>query len=660
MEKINKTLMGMLGIVLLIAFLVSIIPGNDFSNFDGVKKFSSEEEIKNYIKSKQDQGKSGLEILESFDVFKSGGVQFQTLGAQATSDTSDYGSGGSPLDFSTTNIQVKGVDEADIVKNDGRYIYTAVNNKLNILDAYPAENLNIISSININGNVNEIFVNDDKLIVFGNEQYNYYGTTSSLPGRVVDQIVAPEYYESKSFVRVYDIEDRENPVLKKEINFEGQYYDSRMIDNYVYIILNDNIGIRNRDELKLPEINENGNTQKIDAEDVYYFDDIQDFSYRLTTIMAIDVDNLNKQSSKLNVLTGYTQNIFVSKDNIYLTSIKRVSNSVYGEVIDELSNKVVDSRERTLVHKISIDNGNILFAGNGEVPGKPLNQFSMDEYNGYFRIATTSGQFGSDSENNMYVLDDGMNVVGSIQGLARGEKIYSVRFMGERAYMVTFKKIDPLFVIDLSIPEQPKVLGELKIPGYSDYLHPYDENHVIGVGKDAVDAGNTGFGSRDFAWYQGLKMSLFDVTDPNNPKEVAKVNIGDRGTDSEALRDHKAFLFDREKELLVIPVSLHEINRNQNNNYEDVIVPNGIIAPNTYGQKTFEGAYVFNLNLNEGFKLRGRISHDNYVENGNYYGYQDSRIRRSLYIGDSLYTISNNLVKANDLFNLQEISNVKI
>jgi inhibitor of cysteine peptidase len=299
---------------------------------------------------------------------------------------------------------------------------------------------------------------------------------------------------------------------------------------------------------------------------------------------------------------------------------------------------------------------NIDYKGKGEVPGHVLNQFSMDEYNDYFRIATTVGNvWEGSSVNNVYVLDENMETVGKLEDLAKGEKIYSARFIGPRAYMVTFKKVDPLFVIDLSDPTNPKVLGKLKIPGYSDYLHPFDENHIIGIGKEAVDASEQEVSQRslDFAWYQGVKLALFDVSDVENPKEVSKFVIGDRGTDSEALYEHKAFLFDKSKQLLVIPISLHEINRET--------YPNP--GPTTYGDLTFEGAYVFTLNLEDGFKLKGRVTHTNMSftqsDSRSYYYSYGYEIRRSLYIDDVLYTASDRMIKMNKLDTLDEIKKVE-
>jgi uncharacterized secreted protein with C-terminal beta-propeller domain len=273
----------------------------------------------------------------------------------------------------------------------------------------------------------------------------------------------------------------------------------------------------------------------------------------------------------------------------------------------------------------------------------------MDEYNDNFRIATTTGNlWEGNSANHLYVLDSDLKIIGKVEDLAKGEKIYSARFLGNRAYIVTFKKIDPLFVIDLSVPQDPKVLGYLKVTGFSDYLHPYDENHIIGVGKEAVG------GNEQFAWYQGMKISLFDVSDVENPKEIGKVTIGDRGTDSQALYDHKAFLFDKEKNLLVIPISLAQINKTQyENQYEN-------IPDWAYGDVVWRGAYVFNIDLVNGIVLKGNITHENETANEtNYYDYQ-SQVTRSLYIDNILYTLSNRMIKANNLDDMSEISKVQL
>ncbi|MGB9671640.1 MAG: beta-propeller domain-containing protein [Candidatus Bathyarchaeales archaeon] len=246
--------------------------------------------------------------------------------------------------------------------------------------------------------------------------------------------------------------------------------------------------------------------------------------------------------------------------------------------------------------------------------------------------------------NSLYVLNMDLEVVGSLEDVAPKEQIHSVRFMGDICYLVTFRKVDPFFVIDLTDPYNPKVLGELKINGYSDYLHIYDENHVIGVGKETVPAEEGAF-----SWYQGVKISLFDVTNVSKPEEIAKYIIGERGTDSPVLRDHKAFLFDRERNLLVIPVLVADVDESE--------YPQGV-PPYVCGKPVWQGAYVFaiSLELEEKIALRGTITH---VENGNV---MDSthHVMRALYIGDFLYTISESKVKINSLLDLSEIKELNL
>ena len=708
MAKLTNIIM-VIGIVAILLIMINMFPVKEEpiqNNFGEAKKFSSLQELKDFLKTKQSEGiyysGFGMQLL------RSGAV---TMGLAEDAAAPTGGGAKSSTDFSQTNIQVQGVDEADIVKNDGKYLYIVSGEKITIIDAYPADQATILSNLDIKGIADEIFINENKLVVFGREKYSYEEPMPlAEPVQGVAKIASTSiypYYSQKSFIKVYDIADKENPSLDKEITYEGDYYDSRMINNYVYAIVNQPINYRD-DDIVMPLIKDGAVTSAIMPENIYYFD-MPDYNYRLTTIFALNLDDNNLE--KANFLTGYTQTIFVSQENIYLTSQKQISyidyqkklfeetyvklvdastasqlkdaidNKDYNkvqELLEEHYNKLSQNErdkfqkdlaekmqdveaeiqkeiQKTIVHKISINKDEIKYLARGEVPGTVLNQFSMDEYQGNFRIATTTGDlFSGSSLNHMYVLDENLDTIGRLEDLGYKEKIYSVRFIDERAYMVTFKKIDPLFVIDLSNPENPRVLGELKIPGYSDYLHPYDANHIIGIGKEAVDAGDN---NRDFAWYQGVKLSLFDVSDVNNPKEISKFNIGDRGTDSEALYEHKAFLFDKEKELLVIPISLHEIDESK--------YPNGV-QDSTYGELVYEGAYVLSLNLEDGFKLKGRVTHLSNEELSNlggeryYYPDYQSKIRRSLYMDNVLYTVSSKFVKANDLNDLQEIKTIEL
>ena len=670
------------------------------ANDSQLKHFSSYDELKDFVnQSYEGRGYYGAEDM----------MVKANLGAPTAMAVESVG-GGRSSEFSTTNIQVEGVDEPDIVKNDGKYIYAVSGNKVVIVNAYPAENMEILSEIDLNKSVSEIFINEDKLIVFASG-YDYapyssvkcleYGYTEYKGGCGGD-------YNYQSLVYIYDVSDRENPELEDNISIEGNYVDSRMIGDYVYVISTKYIDSRNPEP---PVYIMNGVETKIAAEDVYYWP-YYDTSYVFTSISAINVED-GETTSKV-FLTGSTGTTYVSQDNIYLTYQKRMdyrerfrrqaeevyltllpeeekgkieeimendkldyneqneiskivqeySGSLIGaekaefdsgllKALEDFEVKIEKETEKTAVHKINVDKEDIEYRGVGEVPGHILNQFSMDEYNGNFRITTTTGEvWGGNSLNHLYILDEDLGIVGRLEDLAEGERIFSARFMGKRCYLVTFEAIDPLFVIDLSEPENPKVLGYLKIPGYSDYLHPYDENHVIGVGRDVnASIDEEKVHSSHAVYYTavlGVKVSLFDVSDVANPIEEDKFVIGERGTESPVLSDHKAFLFDKKKNLLVLPVNVAELVKgsNQWGEYEN-------------SEIIWQGAYVFNID-ESGIELKGKITHDDNIGTESYYPNYKYSIQRSLYMDNVLYTISNSKVKANNLDSVEEISSVEL
>jgi inhibitor of cysteine peptidase len=644
-------------------------------------KFSSYEELQTFLKTSPDQN---LYSLSRSDAQESGDALAAPTAVPEAAN-SETGSN----DYSKTNIQVEGVDEADIVKTDGKYIYIVSGNNITIVKASPAEEAKVVSKITVNGTIMGIFINGDKLTVFVNE-YSVYilyrGTTvvedavgvepaevntstgdeelpvdkegvevpenvtrpeeptnssASVDDSVVNEpkILEPVTYEPPTTsIQVYDVSDKENPVLTRDFTIDGNYFDSRMIGDYVYVVAT-MYTFFTETEVALPRIQSENSTDVIPATDIYY-SNFSDTSYTFTTIIALNVKDDAQEPTYETIVLGGTSAIYVSQNNIYLTFPD------YSWQEDETM--------KTIIQRIKIDQQIITFSATGEVPGYLLNQFSMDENNDYFRIATTVYSYNlrtfdvSDtSKNNVYILDMNLDVVGKLEDLAPGEQIYSTRFMGNRLYMVTFRNIDPLFVIDLSDPTTPTVLGQLKVTGYSGYLHPYDETHIIGIGKETeYDA------EEDFSWYQGVKISLFDVSDVSNPVEVAKYEIGDRGTDSPVLYDHKALLFDKEKNLLVIPVWVAEIDETR---YIEG-VPDW-----AYGDFVWQGAYVFDISLN-GITLRGQISHmeDGTANYGYYYYYTSPIVQRSLYIEDVLYTISSMKVKMNNLQTLAEINEVNI
>ena len=550
---------------------------------------------------------------------------------------------------STTNVQVAGVDEADIVKNDGRFIYAVSGGSVIIAQAYPPQEARVLARIELQraSEVN-LFINGDRLVVIGT---TYPGET---PKPYTD-IMPPR--GNLTFVRVYDISNREKPALVRNIQYEGTYSTARMIGNNIHIVLATypSYVLYQKKDPGIPDIlprysdtgGEDAAFKPIgDYSDIETVDPKQFTSFLsvLSFSVAGGDESLNKR-----VIAGYSDNVYASTENIYVASSEY---AYYG-----FTGGGNGAQDKTTVYKFKLDGPKTAFVGSADVPGTVLNQFSMDESGGYFRIATTVGHVSreeSTSTNNVYVLSPDLKVSGRLEGLAPGEKIYSARFLGNRAYLVTFKKVDPFFVLDLADPANPRVLGALKIPGFSDYLHPYDENHVIGVGKNTVEANPEEGGN--FAWYQGMKVAMFDVTDVANPKEMYKVEIGDRGTDSYALNDHKAFLFDRDRNLLVLPVLLAELTPEQKASPQK--------QANDYGSYTYQGAYVYDVSLAGGIVLKGRITHiDNPAElsdHGYYYYDSSSAVQRSLYIGNSLYTVSGSKVKINDLGTLGDQGTIKL
>jgi uncharacterized secreted protein with C-terminal beta-propeller domain len=579
-------------------------------------KFSSEQELADFLKTNPGKTPQSLfeRIVTWFQTFTQGDMRIFSGDFQTFQNSILSKEGGTISDYSTTNIQVEGVDEPDIVKTDGQYLYLASGSHVYIAQAYPAEDAKLLSNIDLNMTVVGMFVNGEKLVILQNS-YN----------SEIYRTFLYYYPPGTTSIIVYDISNRSKPTLDRNLTVDGGYVSSRMIGDYVYVVVNKMAQVLNNGSVALPVINVDNSLMKVEAENVYRTE-LMDYSYYFTSVIAVNVRDAEDKPNIVSFLLGAASTIFVSTENIYLTSY--VYSTPYG----------------TNIHKINVNDGNISPAVSGSVAGYVLNQYSMDEYNGFFRIATSDGKSTS-----VTIFDANLKTIGKIEGLAPGEYLHSARFMGERCYLVTFKKTDPLFVINLKDPTNPQVLGQLKIPGYSDYLHLYDETHLIGVGKETVEAENG-----DFVWYQGIKISLFDVSNVSQPKEIRKIEIGDRGTDSLVLKDPKAFLFSKSKNLLVLPILLAEIDEGK--------YPLGI-PPSTQGDFVWQGAYIFNITLEEGLKYRGGITHieniTELIKTGYYYSSPYS-VKRALYIDNVLYTISDRIVIMNSLDDLKEIGSIKL
>jgi inhibitor of cysteine peptidase len=620
---------GILSATVLVALIYAfgtapgIFPPTETPAVSGMKTFSSYDELKNFLAANTQDGST---------YYSGGPLDSQFFGS--TRETLD-GTGFAPVpapvgesgdysvnSYSTTNIQVEGVDEADIVKTDGKYIYVATNNNfysasqnnVYIVKADP-QDLRVIAEIALGNNtyVAGLFLSQDssKLVVLGS-QYQVY--TYEEAARSEGVMIYPYPSSVNTFLCVYDVSEKASPVLARNLTLSGSYFNSRMIGNYVYAVVSQPTYLINNDVV-LPQVYENAKASEIEPTRIYYADIVDNY-FTFTTFIGLNIMDDAQEPTNMTVMMGGTSNMYVSLSNIYVTYPTWSEQGQY-----------------TSIYRVRVNGSELTFEAKGSVPGYVLNQYSMDEYNGHFRLATTWQK--TTQMNNVYVLNMNLTTVGKLEDLAKEERIYSARFMGDKCYLVTFRQIDPFFVLDMSNPADPKVAGELKIPGYSSYLHPFDENHVIGLGKE----NNT------------VKLSLFDVTNVNAPTEIAKYIVEGDYTDSEALQEPKAFLFDKQKELLVIPIS--------KTNYGVIDTKDG----ETFEQQGgfWQGAYVFKLTTS-GFTLRGGITHQEYTTSSQYYyGYDYNMwVHRALYIDNTLYTVSNAKVKLNNLDTLALITEVNL
>lgn len=633
----------------------------DLNGDANVKTFSSVNEYEDFVNQHEQQA----------PVFRGGGVMMETA---VLADASQVKT--APNDYSETNVQVAGVDEADIMKSDGEYIYTISGTTLYVIKAYPGEDAKIESSVSIDGQPKGLFVKGNDLVVFGSVDYN----------NVVD-IIGFRPQGGLSFFTVYDISDKTNVSVKNEYHFEGSPYDGRLIDDTVYFVTRSYPEVR--DTYPLPLIIQDGNVKEMPVDRMFFIPQPYD-NIEQVNVHSIDlskrtiVDSISVSVDRLHTLYMSENNLYVvssryineyelrqeivkellekklsaydkkviqkikDTDNDVLTqgekklkimaiyykyenNLKNEEKKVFEKDLDSMMKQKLESIdyfEYTIVNKIHADDGKLSFVANGKVPGRIVNQFSLDEHDGYLRMATTVPQEWSqyverkDSTNGVYVLDSDLDIVGSLTGLAQTEQIYSTRFVGDRLYLVTFKQTDPFFVIDLSNPRQPTELGQLKIPGFSRYLHPYDDTHLIGLGRDATATGRQ----------QGLKISIYDVTDVGNPIETANYVTDERYVSSTAEYEHKAFLFDKDKKLLVIPAFSYEWNNGKNEGYN--------------------GAMVFYITENE-IKLQGLIDHGG----ENYYS---AAVERSMYINELLYTKSPNKLRINKIEDLGSVKTIEL
>ena len=685
-ESIKIGSLLLMSIILLAAMIyaVQIQPiayGNwNVENFD-LHTFSSYDDLTTYLRESFTSSTSSWKT----GAFGNGSPRSEVMmvdDMQVPAAMESYGGDEGSVDYSETNVQVEGVDEPDIVKTDGTNLYVVADNTVYIILAYPPENAVILSTIELEDDesIQNLFVDGDRLVIFSTIYDHRIYLEDDIKGET-SSLIEPWYASPETQVTVFDIGDSDAPTQVREIVLAGTLVGARLIDGFVYVITS-----QYSYETILPEEGEEVTPRllvddvavEIPVDNIYYVD-IPGKSSTATNIASFAVHD---DTSDVNIemyFLGYTQTLFVSQNNIYVAYAQySYDYSMFQEIIDEvlldylpdslveeletvetltltdyqkqsvsewilqnyasdlslstqqdIAKEVLQHIERTIIHRIHIENGDIEYMAQGNVPGHFHNQFSFSEHDGHLRVSTTLQGWRLRSYlpdlvslNHVFVLNMDLEIVGSIEDLAPGESIYATRFMGDRCYLVTFKQVDPFFVIDLADPENPELLGSLKIPGYSTYLHAYDDDHIIGIGMED----NT------------VKISLFDVTDVTNPVEKAKYTIEPDDSSwgsSTALYEHKAFLFDRAKNLLVLPA----------------------------GSYKGEEAYVFDITPEDGINLKGTITHDidYYDDDEETYHYRSGgSILRSLYIENVLYTMSTSMIKMNSLEDFQELNSLSL
>ncbi len=537
----------------------------------GVEKFSSEQEFRDYLKESAKSSNLGHYGVGAGSVRAT--ATAEQTGALIKSERGLGEETAEPERVSKTNVQVLGIDEPDIVKTNGKEIYFSPSSrryrtyrrhyenkrKTKVVNAFPSNNLKNLAEIN---NTGKLLLYENILVVLSGDKV--YG---------------------------YDVSSPENPDKKWEIELNSSFVSARLYDGKIYLITKNQIN--QYTPYPIIPLTCKGNPVHVKYNKIYH------------PVKKIPVDILY-HTFLINPSSGETEGsisflgtsgdsvVYMSNNAVYITYsyngdfVKLVCNFINDECKDlfpsyiiedinklkgydisrqakmtelqtileqymsslsrdesvklenEFSNRMEDylkehirELEKTGIAKINLD---LEFEASGEILGKPLNQFSLDEFENNLRVATTVGVRG-ESTNDLYVLDENLNIIGEIKDYGLQEKIYSVRFLGDKGYIVTFKQIDPFFVVDLSDPTNPEIKGKLKIPGYSSYLHPLEKDKILGIGKE---------GSK-------VKISLFDVSSPENPEEVSKYRVQEHWSD--ILNTHHAFLLDKEHEIFFLPGS---------------------------------------------------------------------------------------------------------
>jgi len=588
------------------------------------------------------------------------------------SDFSASGPASAPPGYSETNVQVAGVDEPDLVKTDGTYIYTISNGSVVIVMAYPPEDARVVARIPLPDRTywwgwwegwwwgwhgypaspSGIFLHGNRLVVLQQSYFTTvvpwsYNYTDGATGQVRTSTYNITAYHPLTQALVYDVSNPGVPQLYRNVTVSGGFQGARMIGQHVYLVTSEYLYNYPGYPLILPAVWYEGGYYRLYAPDIilpwglYY-------PHNLVLLTAFSVEDRDTPESEALLVDSWTQ-LYVSLHNIYVIGYDGWWWSPW--FWDAWWGSWWLGTGNTTIHKYAISRGTFCYVGAGQVPGWPISRWAFDERDEHLRVATETQRFdrwrpAAPQSSNVYVLNATLAPVSALERIAPGEDMTAVRYVGDRAFLVTYgapapavRPSDPLFVIDLSDPTAPSILGELVLPGFSTYLHPFDADHLLGLGRDDCPGSTV----NNPWWPRCLKLSLFDVSDLGSPKEVARyiVGEGDRAwSGSEASWDPHAFLFIPSKGLLLIPVEWSSWGS----------------TPQEY--RYFEGLFALSVSLDRGFEVVWTDTHLGgppcpYVESAFSYSYfayaWRCDIRRALYIGEVAYTVSQALVRMKDL-----------
>lgn len=600
--------------------------------------------------------------------------------APSAGSTQGKGSDGASQ-YSTTNNQIAGVDEPDFLKNDEKYLYVAVGSTFRIVEAWPAASAHEVASVTVEGAAKKLFVSGDRAVVYSSlgyepshDDYSYYYGSSECTYGYDCELTGDG---RPTLITVFDIQDRAAPRRVRELRLSGSFVTGRRIGSAVHTVITsagvsfpglqlylpvglcgggqaawetlaqiEELRAKNRQLIETTPVSawapsvrdtvfENGvassPVELMDQCGNFYKSGLNDGT-ALLTVLSFDMSGVEAASSA--TIVSRPGAAFASADSLYL-AVPHQYNPYAGWVRD-----MTGQSEASTIHKFVLSNGtaSAAYAASGTVKGKALNQFSMDENDGNLRIATTTHGPLNNAVTVLAQKGNELERVGSVENIATGEDIRSVRFQGDRGFVVTFKKTDPLFVLDLAEPTDPKLLGELIIPGFSTYMHMMDPTHLMTIGYDGDEQGS-------FAWFAGVSLQIFDVSNPSNPVRIHHEAIGTRGSSSEALTNHLAFNFFAPIHMLALPMTVCEGG-----------------SGGGYGSTmSFSGLMVYDTTVENGFVLKGKVAHPTSTSGTGYYDsagcqswwtHATTEVKRSVFMDEYVYSVSEKRIKVNALQDL--------